>query len=241
MIDFFFPDLSVRSHEQELMDLPDCNEKKLINTVKQFSLINYLFTNSRNLIKKHFFPEMIKMKNNEISFLDIGAGGCDIPIWLVKKCKKMNLKINITCLDYDRKIIQYAEHKCKFIKEIHIVHGDAFKLDKMEKYDFIFTNHFLHHLPDNKISLIIKLIYENCKRRFLLNDIYRSNSAYFGYTLFTGVFMHNSFAFYDGRMSIKKSFLADEIQQYLNKSGYKNNIKILKSMPSRIYLLGIKK
>ena len=89
------PDLSKRINIPELMDLKDSSLKKLINTVKQFKLINYLFSNSRNLIYKHIFPDILSNPSHTFTFLDIGAGACDIPIWLLKKIKKKKLKIQI--------------------------------------------------------------------------------------------------------------------------------------------------
>lgn len=240
MRSFFFPDLSIRSTEDELMDLPDCNKKKLINTVKQFILLNFLFTRSRALIKKYIVPHMFQDKYKLITFLDIGAGGCDIPIWLLGFCKKKGLSVKITCLDSDKRIIEYARKKCKSIKEIEIIEASAFDLKNLGKFDYIFANHFLHHLQIELIPTIIDLIHKQTNRVFLLNDIYRSNLAYLGYTLFTGVFMHNSFAFYDGRLSIKRGFIDSEIIDVINKSKSKNHIEFHKIKPARIYIIGSK-
>ena len=240
MIGFFFPDLSIRSDENELMDLPDCNKKKLINTVKQFTILNYFFTRSRTLLKQYFIPHMLQNKKEVVTFLDIGAGGCDIPIWLLKFCKKNDLKIKITCLDNDERIIEYAKEKCKSLSDIDIIQASAFDLKKVGKFDYIFANHFLHHLKTDEIPVIINLIYRQTNKIFLLNDIYRSNLAYFSYTLFTGVFMHDSFAFYDGRLSIKKGFLESDIIDIIQKSKNENNYKFHKIKPARIFIIGSK-
>ena len=46
------------------MDDPLCDKKKLINTVKQFGLLNYLFTGSRKLIKKYIINDIKKSNKN---------------------------------------------------------------------------------------------------------------------------------------------------------------------------------
>jgi 2-polyprenyl-3-methyl-5-hydroxy-6-metoxy-1,4-benzoquinol methylase len=238
MIDFFFPDLSKRSNEPELMDDYHSDKKKLINTVKQFTILNFLFTRSRGLIKKYILPDMKKNKN--YTFLDLGAGGCDIPIWLLKKCNKAGINVKITCIDNDKRITDYATKKCKTFSNIKIINASAFDIEKFDNFDYIFANHFLHHLPYNDISKLIDLIFKKTNRLFLLNDILRSNAAYLGYTLFTGLFIHFSFAFYDGRLSIKKGFTQEELKQIIDNSAHKKRLKIVKAKPARICILGNK-
>ncbi len=234
MFEFLFPDLRERSFVPEKMDLPDCDKKKLIKTVKQFALLNYLFSDSRGLIKKYILSKVNADPLKEYTFLDIGAGGCDVALWLLKYCRKKNYKIKITCLDNDPAIINYAKAKCKNYPEITLLNESAFNLEKFSGYDFIFANHFLHHLKNDDIVKIIKLVKRKTNILFLINDIRRSNPAYLGYTLFTGVFFHNSFAFYDGRLSIRKGFTQKELEELINDE----SINIVSSSPARLVLIG---
>jgi 2-polyprenyl-3-methyl-5-hydroxy-6-metoxy-1,4-benzoquinol methylase len=239
MFPYFFPDMRKRSAEKELMDIPGCDENKLINTVRQFQLLNMLFTSSRRLIRKYIISDIIKRKPVSITFLDIGSGGCDLDFWFLKECKKLGVRARITCLDSDKKIIDYAKNKYGKYPELEIVQGNAFDIDKLEKFDYIFANHFIHHIDSEYIPEILKKINSQSIHGFLLNDIKRSNLSYFGYSLFTGLFFHNSFAFYDGSLSIKKGFLADEIQKYIEFSKLSGNVNFKKHIPSRIYLFRV--
>lgn len=85
----------IRSNQPELMDIQDSDKKKLINTIRQFALINLLFTRSRFLIKKYLIKDMLKNKSLKYSFLDLGAGGGDVSIWLAKYCRKKKIKAEI--------------------------------------------------------------------------------------------------------------------------------------------------
>lgn len=240
MIKFLFPNLKERSDELEFMDLKSCDKKKLINTVKQFAFLNFLFARYRFLIKKYIIRDIKKNIKKEYSLLDIGAGGCDIPIWLSKFCSKKKIKIKITCIDNDKRIINYARIKCADFDNILIKNFSAFKISELKKFDYIFANHFLHHVTYDKIRQVLKLINKQTIRLFLISDIHRSNFAYLGYSLFTGFFFHNSFAFYDGRLSIKKGFKIKEILKCINSFKYKVKFLIKKISPARIYILGIK-
>ena len=53
--------------------------------------------------------------------------------------------------------------------------------------------------------------------------------------------MYNSFAFYDGRLSIKKGFKNIELEKIINNIDNKNlKIIIKRIFPSRIYIVGKK-
>ena len=241
MIKSLIPDLKKRSDEVELMDISDSDEKKLLNTVKQFKLINFLFTRSRYLIKKYIIREMLKNPDESYTFLDIGAGGCDISYWFLKKCKNYGLNVKVICLDSDIRIINFIQNRFKSIKEIKIINGSAFELEKIGKVDFIFANHFLHHLTFDKISVILEHILKFTKKIFVLNDIYRSYFAFFGLSIFCRIFLHNSFTFYDGRLSIRKGFRNNEIGIISKEINNKNLIiNIKRIFPSRIYIVGKK-
>lgn len=241
MTDLFFPDLKYRISDPELMDMEHIDENRLINTIKQFGLVNFLFSQSRSLIKKYFIDDMLSDKNKTYSVLDVGAGGCDIAIWLAKYSKKKGIKLKITCLDYDKRIINYIKSITGYFPDIKVVHGSAFELGKMQNFDYIFSNHFLHHLENNEIIKIINLIYQKTNKIFLLNDLYRSNLGYLGFTLFTGLFLHNSLTLTDGRSSIRKGFIVKDFENIKKILQISENINIKKIMPSRIYIYCNKK
>jgi 2-polyprenyl-3-methyl-5-hydroxy-6-metoxy-1,4-benzoquinol methylase len=242
MIKFLFADLKKRSNEVELMDLPDCDEKELINTIEQFKFINRFFTRSRYLIKKYIINEIKKDPKKNYTFLDVGAGGCDIAYWLLKKCKKRRYNVKVVCLDYDIRIFKYVKKKFNSVNDLKIINISVFELEKVGKFDFIFANHFLHHFQSKDIPSIINLIANQTKKLFLLNDIYRSRLYLFQHSLLCKYLFHNSFVYYDGNISIKKGFKTSEMYDFIKKADNKNFIfKIKRKFLFRIYLVGIKK
>ena len=238
MLGRLFPDLRERYGGPELMDLPDVSEKKLINTLRQFSLLNILFTRSRRLIEKYILADMLQSPREIYEFLDLGAGGCDIAIWLLKRCRHMGLDVRITCLDYDPRIVKYARGKCRAYREIRVIEASAVELEKLAPYDYVFANHLLHHLPSEQWPVLIDALARQTRNIFLLNDIRRSRWAYAGYALFAGIFMHNSFAFVDGLLSIRKGISVHEMREAVSACGLKKNITIGTVLPARVFVLG---
>lgn len=240
MLDYFFPDLSKRIFVPELMDLFESDKKKLVKTVRQFKMINHLFSRSKYYIKKYIIQDMLKNPGQNYTLLDIGIGGCDLARWLIKKTRKLKLKLKITGIDYDVRVIECARKICENFTEIDITNLHANDLEKLSNYDYIFANHFLHHLKTDDILPMLEKIQKKTKKIFLLNDLERSNSAFFLFTLFAGLFLHHSFSYFDGRLSIKKGFKKDELSTFIMNMNNSYTVQILQAIPARILILGEK-
>ncbi len=241
MLDYLFPDLKRRSGLKEIMDGDSADMKKLLKTVSQFGLLNFLFTASRRLIRKNFFNVMKLSPEVEYTMLDIGAGGCDIDKWAVNEARRSGFKLRVTALDNDGRILPAVRLALKDYPEIRIVQASAFDLNDNDKYDFIFSNHFLHHLEWDGIGKIIRYAMSAARIGFLFNDIKRTMSAYIFYTIFTAIFIHGSLAYYDGRLSIRRGFLKEELRVFLDQLPRRQNgldIELAETFPSRIYITG---
>jgi 2-polyprenyl-3-methyl-5-hydroxy-6-metoxy-1,4-benzoquinol methylase len=237
-LDYFFPDLRTRSELKEIMDSDSVDLKKLLKTVRQFAILNFLFTSSRRLIRENIFKVMKNAPEVEYTLLDLGAGGCDIDRWAIRKARRSGLKLCVTAIDRDERIMPQVRRSLENYPEIRIVQGSVFDLNVNDKYDFIFSNHFLHHLEWDEIEKIIRYAVTAAKIGFLFNDIRRTMSAFIFYTIFTALFLHGSLAYYDGRISIRRGFLKDELVKLLRKKSFyqQNNVKIefSETFPSRI-------
>ena len=230
-----FPD---RAPGPELMDDPGCDTSRLIRTIRQFRGINLLFSASRGLIRRRFISLMETDRERPYTFLDIGAGGCDIPIWLAETCRRRGITITIYCLERDPRILDYARSATKEYSEIQLIEGSVFEEERVPEADFIFSNHFLHHFADREIVRIMDLVGLRARRGFLMNDLRRSRPAWFGYQLFGFLFLHRSFARFDGALSIRRGFIRAELRTLV--AGLKNpeSVTVGRAFPGRVYLAG---
>ncbi len=233
-------DFSARAVSPELMDLADVDEQKLLRTVRQFALLNRLFSSSRKLICRYFLDPLIREGKPSFSLLDIGAGGCDIPKWIVQHCRKHGISPRITCIDYDERMVAYARRQCVDFPEITIRHHDALHMQELGEFDYIYANNVLHHLDDCAISRIVQQAAAMAQRGYILNDIYRSRMAYWLYTLFAGLLLHRSFAVHDGRLSIRKGFVESDLRLYIRHACLGEEPRVIRERCFRILLVQIK-
>ncbi len=230
----FLVNLKHRSYEEELMDRLDADRAKLKKTIEQFDLLNRLFSSALPLFKKHVLPTLLTDPTKEWTFLDFGSGGGDIDRAIVRLCRRRGLRVKITALDLDPRILPWAQELCAGYPEITPVTGSVFDLESLGVFDFVLSNHTLHHFTYPQVRRAVELCQRQARHGYLLNDLRRSFWAYVGYTIFTGLFVWGSLAFSDGRLSIRRGFTQAELETEL--AGLPRPVRIGRASPARIYL-----
>jgi 2-polyprenyl-3-methyl-5-hydroxy-6-metoxy-1,4-benzoquinol methylase len=238
MLDYFFPDMSMRNtSDKEKLELADVDVNRLRRTIRQFKLINYLFSASSRLMRKHFFTIMEQEPDRIYTLLDVGSGGCDIALWAAREARRRGLHLNITALDNDNRILPIAYQAIRDYPEIRIVEGNALELSSLGSFDFVFSNHLLHHLAWDDIRIFLDSIIARTRLAFVMNDLKRSNWAYLGFTIFSCVCTPRSFHYNDGRLSIRRGFMAEELRDFIRSNFQNRAIQVVETYPSRVVLV----
>ncbi|MCC5844741.1 MAG: FAD-dependent monooxygenase [Verrucomicrobia bacterium] len=222
------PDFSRRATEAERMDSPDCDPAQLNRTLDQFHQINRLFSRARGLLTETVLADM--QPGRAFHLVDLGAGACDLPVWLLRAAKRKNLDLHITAVDADPRAVHYARTRHGDVSGLTILQADALNLTALEPFDYLFANHFLHHLPDAAVEKLINDAARHCRRGFVFSDLRRSRWSYRGFSLFARVYRH-SFARADGLLSIRKGFQPHDFPP-------SPRFTVRTRLPGRIQLLG---
>jgi 2-polyprenyl-3-methyl-5-hydroxy-6-metoxy-1,4-benzoquinol methylase len=238
MLDYFFPDLQRRNtSDKEILELPGQDLNLTRRTIRQFKLINWLFSGSLGLIREHFFSVMEEDPDRQYTLLDLGAGGCDIAIAAVREARRRGLKLNITALDNDPRTLAVAQQAIRHYPEIRSVEGNALDLSRLGSFDFVFSNHLLHHLAWDEIKKVLEQLSVQTRIAFVMSDLKRSNWAYLGFTLLSPLLTPRSFHFHDGRLSIRRGFLPEELRGFLRGNLTDRAILVQEAFPARVVLL----
>ena len=239
MSECIVPDMRRRNMtDKEIMDRADADPEQLHRTLRQFHWINYLFSASRTLLREHFFSMMVQDPTRRYTLLDVGAGGCDIAVWAAREARNRGLKLNISALDNDPRILPVAYRATRDYPEIRILEGNALDLSRQGSFDFIFSNHFLHHLDWDEIKIFLQQVLATTRLAFVMNDLKRSRWAYLGCTVFLGLWARRSFAFHDGRLSIRRGFLPGELRDFTTRNFPNARIQVEETLPARVVLFG---
>lgn len=200
----------------ELMDAPNCNKKRLFATYRHFRWMNPILGNWNYLLKDIILPyfEQNPPPHNCIRLLDIGCGGGDVAKFLDKRLRKAGYVTMVTGIDPDGNAAEFRDSFVKFPRHFrfrqHFTHQFI-----GETFDLIITNHVVHHLSNADI----KELAQECSRLndglVVWNDLKRSKISWLAYSFVAWPLHLNSFAWNDGRISIKRAFLKSELTHLL--------------------------
>jgi len=195
----------------ELMDQDDCNKEQLFNTYRQFYTINKWLSRWDIIYKKEIRP--LFDVQDKVHLLDIGFGGGDIPVMLKKMADSDGLELNITAIETDRRALEFVD-SISIPQEIDFLHCSSSELvNQGDKFDIVISNHLLHHLNRSDFLSVSNDAQQLATHKVLFNDIERSDIGYAMYAFFSRLLFRNSFAVYDGSLSIKRSYTRSELNE----------------------------
>lgn len=207
--------LAIRSQEPEIMDAPDCSEDQLLRTLQQFSSINRILSRYRMILKRWVLNDMLREPSRDYHLVDLGAGGCDIAVWILAAARRLGLKLRVTACDADPRIARYARATHGNTAGLTILEKDVRECPVDDSVDYLFANHFLHHLADPEIVDLVQNWAPRVRCRMLFSDLQRSRLAYLGFSLFS-ILYRNSFIREDGLISIRRGFIATELEAFVD-------------------------
>ncbi|TVQ10800.1 MAG: methyltransferase domain-containing protein [Balneolaceae bacterium] len=206
------PDLKHRDPSlRELMDDPDCDPQLLENTYRQFGTINRLLAGWERVYRAYILPRC--KPGRRYTLLDLGSGGGDLAVYIAALNRKYGREIQVYATDPDQRAFHYA------LKN-HRGSGVIFENQSLEKiastdmqFDFVISNHLMHHLQDDELKTIMEAAAGICYKSVIFNDIHRSSIGYMLFTTAIRPFFRNSFIITDGLTSIRRSFKKDELSR----------------------------
>ncbi len=223
----WWPDLSSRRHEAELMDDPHSDPERLRRTLRQFPLLNHLVSRSRYLLDRYILADIRRRGLRVVRLLDVGAGGGDIARYLVRAARRAaGAVVHVDCCEADPRVAAYARHACAGYPTISVLERSVFDLSTAS-YDYVISNHFLHHLSDTELADFLAVSRSLCSGTLLCNDLERSRFSYVAYRALAPFLFRRSFAAYDGALSIRRGFLRHELEEAVRRSpwgGYAGHV-----------------
>lgn len=195
----------------EFMDDPECDRGKLFNTYRRFRYVNAVLSSSRAIYRRWLRPAMID-KSLQYTALDIGFGGGDMAIKLARRAARDGYKLDITGIDTDRRAFDYVAD-LPHPDNVHFRHAGTKELvANGERYDFVLSNHLLHHLDKVEFSTLLHEAVQLSHRFALMIDLRRSDIAYGLFSTLALPLSFNSYIRVDGLASLRRSYTMWELR-----------------------------
>lgn len=211
------PRLRKRACVTERMDDPDSDVHMLEETLRQFALVNLLFTRIRYLLRRQVLRVTHNRPDRPYQVADLGAGACETAAWLILHAARKGLRVEVTAYDHDPRVVAYAQQRYGHVAGLRIVEASVLDIDFTPAPDFVFGSHLLHHLDDAQCELLLARLSSLPATAILLSDLRRSAVAYAGYAVLALPFRH-SFTRQDGLISIRRGFRMAELRAMVDRA-----------------------
>lgn len=226
-------DLIRRINIPELMDTADLDSAELHSALRFISMTNRYFGGNRILLGylRHWSRQW--PKGQALTFLDVGTGNADIPIAIVRWARTQGFDVRVKAIDSTPRIAEIAKQNARDYPEIEVVEANFFSLASSgAAFDYVLVSLFLHHLPDDRLLEALKLCDRLARRGVLINDLLRSQQAYYVVKAVTFLF-GNRIVQKDGPLSVRRAFLPSELDDLAHKAG----LNYLHARPHSFYHL----
>jgi 2-polyprenyl-3-methyl-5-hydroxy-6-metoxy-1,4-benzoquinol methylase len=192
------------------MDDPHCDRVKLMRTYSQFKFVNRSFTGWKSIFKKYILP--LLNEDRQFTLLDVGSGTMDVSLFLQKLVENEGKILHVTGIDPNdvtaelmakTSLPPLAAYRNCYLSEL---------IKDGESYDFVISNHLLHHLQQPEIVALLGEVELVTKKRAIMNDLSRSYISYIFFGALTLPIRKHSFLHIDGLRSIRRSYRVKEFE-----------------------------
>jgi 2-polyprenyl-3-methyl-5-hydroxy-6-metoxy-1,4-benzoquinol methylase len=226
-------DFTQRIYLPEAMDALVCNGRKLDRTYRHLAIINRGLSRMNSLLRRTIV-EHARAMGTPASVLEVGCGGGDVLAQLARMSRRAKVNLQLVGIDRDPRAIAYAQQR--FADEPNL----RFSVSSLEHvggtFDYVFCNHVLHHVEPDNLAPFLRRLSQLKRRRLLINDLDRSPMAYALFTVVAGLLFHRSFAFSDGRLSIRKGFRATELHEACQEARLGDTYRVERLFPWRLVI-----
>ena len=208
-----------RSYQKELLDGENIPFPAIAQTMRELNTINTLL--GGHAITLAGFKQLVKDKK-EITVCEIGCGGGDNLVAIVKYCQENEIKIRCIGIDYNNECIAFAKQNEYLKDNTEFIYSDYAKVNFESKPDIIFSSLFCHHFTDEELVLQLKWIKEHARVGFFINDLQRHWLAFYLIHILTQLFSKSYLVKNDASLSVARGFKKTEWQSLFSKAGIAN-------------------
>ena len=207
--------LKKRSYQKELLDGEGIPFTAIAQTMRELNTINTLL--GGHAITLGGFKQLVKDKK-EITVCEIGCGGGDNLVAIVKYCQENKIKIHCIGIDYNTECIAFAKQNLYLKDNTEFICSDYAKVSFDSNPDIIFSSLFCHHFTDEQLVLQLNWMKEYTRLGFFINDLQRNWVAYHLIHILTQLFSKSYLVKKDASLSVARGFKKSEWQLLFSKA-----------------------
>jgi SAM-dependent methyltransferase len=202
--------LSQRSTQAERMDTDCVDFDDYSRCLRDLSRVNVVTMTHRPML-----AWLAKHAGVGFSLLDIACGHGDA----LRAVRAGYPDARLTGIDLNPWATRAARQATEPDAGIEFINDDAFAYKPAQKFDFIVTSQFTHHLTNEQIVGFLRWLPENAAKGWFIGDLQRHVIPYYGFPLLARIARWHRLVREDGQISIARAFIPTEWEALLTAAG----------------------
>lgn len=159
----------------------------------------------------------------DLTVLDIGTGGADIPLALLHRARRRGHRWRVTGIDSRPEILAAAAARQPRLTataglELHV--GDGRSLPHpAASFDVVHASLVVHHLEPDEVVRLLAEMRRVARLGVVVNDLVRSRLAWVGAWLLVHGSTRNRFTRHDAPLSVRRAYTTRELTELAQAAG----------------------
>jgi len=170
------------------------------------------------------WPKLERLpKTRPVRILDAGSGGGYLLAWLQGEIERRGYVAELYGLDANPRCLAESAVRAP---RASFVAGDLGALPLAERaFDFVVSTLVLHHLEPPALEAAVRGLTRLAKHGVVLSDLARDRVPLVFFRVSAPLMMLSQITREDGELSVKRSYTAEELRQYLNIWGVSGRVR----------------
>jgi 2-polyprenyl-3-methyl-5-hydroxy-6-metoxy-1,4-benzoquinol methylase len=164
-----------RARGTEFLDAPDSDPRLTERSYRFMRIVNGIGGGTR-VVRRFLADELIHWpRDKPVRILDIGVGGGDIPLAVVRWARKQGYKLEFTCMDFNPKALEVTQRTIDQAggDGIRLVEDDIFRYQPAHDFDYALGSMVFHHFTEQEIHRLVTHLCGFVHKALLINDLHR--------------------------------------------------------------------
>ena len=150
----------------------------------------------------------------DITLLDVGTGGADIPVALLADWRRRDRRLDVTAVDSRPEVLlaaRMARPSIDHVRRLTMTTADGRSLPYPDdSFDVVHSSLVLHHLDPPDAVALLREMRRVARRGVVVNDLQRGRLFWWAARLLTWLTTRNRFTRHDGPLSVLRAYTVGE-------------------------------
>jgi len=206
----------------EYLDRPGIPPSELAESLADLARLNRIGPTRALLAAAAPFFDRFQAEGHArpLRVLDLGTGGADIPVALARWAHARGRRVTVLAVDVHPDVLACATRAARPWPEVRVVAADALRPPvRPGAVDVVLCSLTLHHLPEDAVVALLRLMGDVARLGFVVSDLRRSRPAYALAWLATRLISQNRLTRHDGPLSVRRAYTPAELRALSGAAG----------------------